>query len=129
MKKYIKLVLFGLLTWIIPFFAGFIFYSPQGELLINQLFFKSIMVVIGSLVGAILLVLHFKTIFKKQIFEAIIVGILWFGMNILLDILILVPMAKMTIYNYLSQIGLGYLSIPIMTIAIGFVSEYSRKGK
>ena len=118
MKKYLKVGLFGLLIWLIPFVSGFLFYSPQGQLLINQLVFKSIMVVICSLTGAILLIIHFKKVINKYLVEGIIIGVLWFIINIILDVIILIPMAKMTFPDYLSQIGLSYLIIPIMSITV-----------
>ncbi len=49
MNKYLKMGLFGFLIWLIPFVIGFLFYSPQGQLLVDALVFKSIMVVVGSI--------------------------------------------------------------------------------
>ena len=123
MNKYLKIGLFGFLTWLIPFAAGFLFYSPQGQLVIDALVFKAIMIVTGSITGAVLLVLYFRKIDKNYLPEAIMVGIVWFVLNILLDLLILVPMSKMAVGNYFAQIGLGYLTIPTMSIAIGLAAK------
>ncbi|PWB54988.1 MAG: hypothetical protein C3F06_03275 [Candidatus Methanoperedenaceae archaeon] len=62
MKKYLINILYGFLAWLIPFVASFFFYTREGELTINILFFKSIMIVVGSFSAAFLLVSYFKKI-------------------------------------------------------------------
>jgi len=115
----LKVVLFGVLLWLIPFGMSFLFYK-EGQLMIDIYLFKSIMILIGSVTGATLLVLHFKTIEKNYLNEGIIVGLVWFAINIILDLVILVPMSGMSISTYFAQIGLRYLIIPTMSIAIGY---------
>ncbi len=119
MKKYLKTILYGFLAWLIPFISAFFFYTREGKLTIDQLLFKNIMVVVGSVTGAILLVLYFKKIKADYLREGIITGIIWFAINILLDLLILIPMSGMPVSKYFTQIGLGYLAIPAMAIAVG----------
>ena len=96
MNKYLKMGLFGLLTWLIPFVVGFLFYSPQGDLLVDALVFKSVMVVVSSITGALLLVLYFKKVTTKYLSEGIVVGLVWLILNLILDLVVLVPMAGMT---------------------------------
>jgi uncharacterized membrane protein len=129
MNKYLKIGLFGFLTWLIPFLVGFLFYSPQGQLVIDALVFKAIMIVVGSITGATLLVLYFKKIDKDYLPEGIILGAVWFALNILLDLLILVPISKMAIGTYFAQIGGEYLTIPTMSIAMGLVAKAASEKK
>ena len=129
MNKYLKIGWFGFLTWLIPFAVAFLFYSPQGQLIIDPLVFKSIMIVVGSITGATLLVLYFRKIDKNYLPEGIMVGIVWFVLNILLDLLILVPMSKMAVGTYFAQIGGEYLTIPTMSIAMGLVAKVASKKK
>lgn len=119
MKKYLKNVLFGFIAWLIPFISAFFFYTREGKLIIDQLLFKNIMVVVGSVTGAILLVLYFKKIKTDYLKEGIITGIIWFAVNIVLDLLILIPMSGMPVSTYFTRIGLEYLAIPAMAIAVG----------
>ena len=119
MKKYPRNILYGFFAWLIPFVASFFFYTREGELTINILFFKSIIIVVGSFSAAFLLVSYFKKINADYFKEGIIVGLTWFGINILLDLLILIPMSGMSIADYFTRIGLGYLAIPAMSIAVG----------
>ncbi len=123
MNKYVRNVLYGFLAWLIPFVASFFFYSREGGLTIDIFLFKSIMIVVGSFSAAILLISYFRNINVDYLKEGIIVGLLWFGINIVLDLLILIPMSGMSIVDYFKQIGLGYLAIPAMSIAVGTALE------
>ena len=118
MNKYFRNVLYGFLAWLIPFVASFFFYSEEG-LTIDIFLFKSIMIVVGSISAAILLILYFKKTSASYLKEGIIVGVAWFGINILLDLLILIPMSGMIIVDYFTQIGIRYLVIPAMSITVG----------
>jgi uncharacterized membrane protein YpjA len=129
MNKYLKLSLFGFLTWLVPFVSGFLFYSPQGQLVVDALVFKAVMVVVGSIAGAALLVLYFSKIEKNYVSEGVMVGVVWLVLNILLDLLILVPMSKMATGTYFAQIGLEYLTIPTMSIAMGLVARAANENK
>ncbi len=77
------------------------------------------MIVVGSFSAAFLLVSYFKVIKTDYFKEGIIVGSTWFGINILLDLLVLIPMSGMSIADYFTQIGLRYLVIPAMSITVG----------
>jgi len=123
MNKYLKNILYGFLAWLIPFVASFFFYTREGELTINIFLFKSIMIVVGSFSAAFLLVSYFKKINAEYFKEGIIVGLTWFGINIILDLLILIPMSGMSIPDYFAQIGIRYLVIPAMSIAVGTALE------
>ena len=128
MKQYLKLALFGFLTWLIPFVVSFFFYYKTGHLVIGDIFlFKSIMIVTGATTGAVLLILYFGKISEKYLYHGILIGIVWLAMNWVLDLLILVPMAKLSLYDYFAQIGLRYLIIPVMSIMMGYLLE--RKAK
>lgn len=119
MKKFLKNLLFGFMAWLVPFVAAFFFYSREGKLNIDQLLFKNIMVVVGSVTGTILLILYFKKINQDYLKEGVMVGIIWLAVNIILDLLVLIPMSGMTVSSYFTRIGLGYLAIPAMAIAVG----------
>jgi hypothetical protein len=123
LDKKLKIVLFGIITWLVPFVVSFFFYSREGQLNINIFLFKSIMIVVGSITGATFLVLYFRKLKKDYLKEGITVGLAWFAINILLDLVVLVPMSGMSIGDYLAQIGLRYLVIPTMSIAMGYVAD------
>lgn len=127
MKKYLKNIFYGFLAWLIPFAASFFFYSKEGGLSIDIFLFKTIMIVVGSFSAAFLLVSYFKNIKADYLKQGLIVGLTWFAINILLDLLVLIPMSKMSLSDYFTQIGLRYLAIPAMSLAIGSALKNSHK--
>jgi hypothetical protein len=126
MKSIKKALILGFFSWLIPFLFSFLFFTPKGELLINQLLFKNIMIVTASYVSAFLIVKYFKTVDKNYVKEGIMLGVLWMIINLVLDMVTIVPMGK-PLGIYLPQIGLGYLMIPAMTILAGKILEIKNK--
>jgi hypothetical protein len=122
MKSIKKALIFGFLSWLVPFVFSFLFFSPKGELLINQLLFKNIMIVSATWFTAFLIIKYFKIVDKNYVKEGLLLGLLWMVINLVLDMVTLVPMGK-TIGDYLPQIGLGYLMIPAMTVLAGKILE------
>ncbi len=119
-----RLIGFGILTWLAPFLVSIPFYTPSGLPAIDQTFFKTIMIVVGSAVGAFLLVLYFDRTHNLFLREGIIVGVVWLVINWVLDFLILLPLNQMDPVTYFEQIGLRYLVILFMAISMGYVLEY-----
>ena len=117
-----RIWLYGLLSWAIPFLASIAFFDASGTLAISQPLFKSLMVVIGGAVGAGLLVLAFRRI-QASIRSGLAIGTLWLAINLLLDFVVLVPRSGATIPDYMSDIGLRYLLIPIIAVAMGAVAR------
>ena len=116
-------VLYGLLVWLVPFVSAFAFYSRDGELTIDIFLFKTIMIIVGSLIGAYLLVRYFRKVEQSYIREGVYVGSLWLVMNWVLDFATLVPMNDMAVSTYFTEIGLRYLTMPIFAIAIGWALQ------
>jgi uncharacterized membrane protein YpjA len=121
MKNTVKLLLLGLMTWAIPFFAAFVFMDQTGQLSIDKYLFKTIMIIVGGLVGAFAIVIYFKKQQNAHLKHGVLSGITWFIINVALDLVLLVPMSKMLYPDYFNQIGLRYLMIPVMTILVGYI--------
>ncbi len=119
MKKYTVPVFYGLLTWAVPFIVSFFFFNRQGELTVNEFLFKSIMIIVGSGVACVILVHYFKTVQENFIKAGITIGIIWLVINWLMDFVILIPISGMSFSEYIIEIGLRYLVIPIMSTSIG----------
>jgi hypothetical protein len=113
----IQLFLYGFLTWLIPFVVAVPMMDRDGQPVLPIGVFKSLMIVVGTAVGAWLLVRVFRRLpaFKSA---GAVVGLLWLGINVGLDLLVLLPMTRMSVPDYFGEIGLRYLLIPIMSIAI-----------
>jgi hypothetical protein len=123
MNRYLKILVFGFITWLVPFLASLLFYTQQGNLIIDVFLFKAIMIIVGSITAGIILIYYFKNINTGYIKEGIIIGISWFAINIILDLLVLIPMSGMSLADYFTRIGLTYVVIPVMCITVGTVLE------
>lgn len=124
MNKYLKIILFGFLIWLIPFIAGFPFVDAGGNFLIPETFFKSIMIVVGGLVGVTLTVIYFKEVKQGFIKEGITIGVVWFVMSLVIDLIFMsAGFFPMTVTQYFTDIGMRYLMIPIFTTGMGYVLQ------
>ena len=128
MNKNKKILFYGLLTWIVPFVVALLFIDQNGVYRIDILFFKSIMVVTGALTGIYLLVKYFRDIKTDYIREAANVGVAWFGINIILDlIMVKTGIFNMTYINYLTQIGFTYTTIIIYSLGLGYTLKQNKE--
>ena len=122
-KRISRILFFGFLTWGIPFASAFFFYTKDKTLLIPLPLFKTLMVLIGALIGALCITWYFLSVKKRFLAHGILIGFVWLSINLLLDTFVLVPMAGYTWGGYIIDIGLRYLSIPITTITVGYILE------
>jgi hypothetical protein len=120
-KQLIRLLLFGFLSWLIPFAFSFLFYRPGGEIKVSYDLFKSIMIVFATATGCYFLYRYFKSVWAEFIKQGIMVGLAWLAINILFDVVLLLPMMKVSFAVYFYSIGLRYLIIPAIGITIGFL--------
>ncbi len=119
MKSIGKALLFGFLTWLVPFVVAIFFYTQEGQLRIDIFLFKSIMIVVGSVTGAFFLLLYFRKVTEYYCREGILIGLIWLAINWALDFGVLIPMSAMDVGTYVAQIGLRYLIIPVFSVTIG----------
>jgi hypothetical protein len=123
MKKILKIGLFGAIIWAVPFVTSFFFYSKDKQLLIDMTLFKSIMLIIGMITAITLLVLYLSKVERNYIFEAVMVTSVWLVINIILDSLILIPLAGLSVQAYIYEIGLKYFIGPIIGAGFGILLE------
>lgn len=123
----IRTSVLGLVTWAVPFVVSFLFFDRTGQLLVPQPLFKSAMVVAFGGVGVVLLVVAFRNV-RPTPQSGLLLGCYWLAINLALDFLVLVPFTKMAPVDYLFDIGLRYLLMPIVATAMGFVGAQSATG-
>lgn len=123
MDRRLKMALFGIIAWLVPFVSSIGFYKRDGTLGVDIFLFKTIMILIGTATAAILLIRYFKGMKENQLREGIVLGISWFAISIVLDFLILLPLSSLDPISYMYQIGLRYLAMPMMTITVGYLLE------
>jgi hypothetical protein len=120
-KLIVKNILFGFLSWLIPFAVSFLLVKPGGEYVVPYATFKCIIMVVGTVTGCYLFFRYFKLVSTDFIRNGIIAGLSWFVINIIFDAVILIPMMKSNFADYFMTIGLGYLSIPVISITMGYL--------
>ena len=120
MNKYVKLVGFGFLIWLIPFLVSFVIFPLRNT---HRPLFESIMPVVLVLAVMIISVLYFKKIEKESLKEGVIAGVLWFILSLVIDLLLFLPASpmQMSFSDYMVDIGLTYLIILMIPIGIGFL--------
>jgi len=116
MKKIPKAIVFGALTWAIPFGIGFLLFQVM---LTYKIFYKTIMLLTGSAAGIFFSILYFKELDADFLKESIIFGLIIFAINIGLDMIFLLPLMYWDISAYFLEIGLRYLNIMIFCFGIG----------
>jgi len=121
MKRILGLVLLGTMIWAIPFVIGIFFYDSSGQLSVDLFLFKSIMILVLTLSVALAINLQFSKIDSSYVENGLTFGLIWLAVPVILDYLILIPMAGMTLRDYTIQIGLRYLIIPIICFSTGLV--------
>ncbi|MDD1668413.1 MAG: hypothetical protein LUO97_01290 [Methanomicrobiales archaeon] len=127
MEKNLKIIISGILAWLIPFLVSVPLY-PQGQPIYDLQVTKSVLIVVGALVGAALALWYFRNIGKAFAREGAILGIAWFLINSALDIIVLVYILQgMDPATWAGQIGIRYLLMPIMTTAMGMAMEIRGK--
>jgi hypothetical protein len=115
-----RAILFGLLSWLIPFVAGFVLFPLKKS---NAPLFSTLMYMVVLVTAGLLLAWYFR---KRavSIREAALVGATWLAINFVCDYPMFAygPM-KMTPLGYYSEIGLVYLTYPVFAILAARIAK------
>lgn len=109
---------YGFLLWLIPFVISVIIFPLKKS---DPTFYQSILAVVALLTLISLTVLYFKKV-SGNIREGVFLGIIFLVMSLFFDFFFFIwgPI-KMSIPNYIKEIGIGYLIYPALTIGIGYL--------
>ena len=124
MKSLKRALLYGILIWLIPFIVSFFIYPIKISL---PALFESIMPIIITISVVAFSNLYFKRVGEAFLREGVLLGIIWFVISLVLDLLMFIegPM-KMIFSDYMIDIGLTYLIIPVITIGSGQLKRKRR---
>jgi hypothetical protein len=113
MVAWTRAFLIGLLSWFVPFVAGFALFPLKKS---NAPLFSTLMYLVVLVTAGFLLAWYFR---KRAVSvrEAALVGTVWLAINLICDYPMFAfgPM-KMTPLGYSSEIGLVYLTFPIFAV-------------
>ena len=115
-----KALLFGLAVWLIPFVVAFLVFPLRES---SRPLFESIMPVAVAGATVVLGVAYFERVAQGAVREGMLLGCLWLAICIAIDapLMLLGGPMQMTIGEYLADIGVTYLMIPIITTGLGLV--------
>lgn len=124
MKSIKKTLLYGFLVWLIPFIVAILLSSVRKH---NRPLFESIMPVVITISAVPFLILYFSKLQAHFLKEAVLLGIIWLAISLILDLLLFMegPM-KMPFADYMMDIGLTYIMIPTISIGFGYLLEKRR---
>ncbi|MEE9490911.1 MAG: hypothetical protein V3V80_01240 [Dehalococcoidia bacterium] len=125
MKKYSKVVLFGFFIWLIPFVVSILIFPIRES---QRALFESIMPVVVTVCAVLFSTRYFRKLEAGFLKEGVLLGLVWFIISIVLDLLLFMegPM-KMSFADYMMDIGLTYLIIPIVSFGFGYLLEQHRR--
>lgn len=116
-------LMLGFLSWLIPFVASFFFFRPGGEMVVPYATFKGIITVVGVSSGCFLLYRYFLLVTADYVRQGVWVGFSWLAINLILDYIFLLPMARIGLSEYILTIGISYLAIPPIAICMGVLLQ------
>jgi hypothetical protein len=117
----LKKIGYGLILWVIPYVTAIPLLSLRQT---DPVFFKTIMVVEGALVGGILSALYFQGVRGGFLREGVITSVVWMFVNWGLDLVALLSFTGHTIPRYFIEIGALYVAMAAPLVAIGYVLEH-----
>ncbi len=122
MYRAVKIVGFGFLIWLVPFIVSLIIYPLKISF--NPLL-ESIMPVVITITVVLIAAFYFKDVDTKFLNEGIKIGLSWFFISILIDLILFMPSSpmQMSFTNYMMDIGLTYLIIPLVTVGMGYMAD------
>ena len=122
MNKNLKIILFGFLVWLIPFLVAFVIFPLRTSM---RPLFESIMPLTLTIVVIILAYYYLKNIEVDFVKEGAIIGIVWFIIDIAIDLVMFLPASpmQMSFADYMMDIGLTYVMIPVITIGMGYMAK------
>ena len=116
----LKKIGYGIILWAVPYVTSI----PLLPLIQSDpIFFKTIMIVEGSLLGGLLTAIYFTKVQTNYLREGILLAAIWITLNWLLDFVALLPFTHQTVPRYFAEIGLRYLAMAAPTIAVGYVMQ------
>jgi len=126
MKRWGRVLLFGFLSWLIPFVVSFVLFPLKKA---NAPLFSTLMTLIVVLTAGILFPICLRGR-KVSVLGTVLVGLLWVGINLIFDYPMFAygPM-KMSAAKYYSEIGLSYLIYPAFGLGAAWLVRSQEQGR
>jgi hypothetical protein len=111
----------GLLVWLVPFVVAFVAFPLKESW---RSLFESIMAVTVALTVVPCALLYLRPVRAGLVREGLLLGLLWFGISVAIDLpLMLNPPINYTLLEYVADIGLTYLMMPVLTVGLAMAAS------
>ncbi|MBI2267891.1 MAG: hypothetical protein HYU80_00380 [Candidatus Blackburnbacteria bacterium] len=115
-------ILLGVVIWAFTFTVAILVFPLRAT---ERPLFESIMPVVLTLTTVAASYFYLKRVKKGFVMQGLCLGIIWLAINLLLDSLMFSwgPM-KMSLSDYIKDIGVTYLIIFIIPLGFGYLLEF-----
>ena len=126
MRSWRRALGLGFMAWLIPFLVSFLVFPFRES---ARPLFESVMAVTVAATAIILGLRYLRRVEGGLVREGLLAGVIWLAICILIDaplMLVAGPM-KMTFGEYMADIGLTYVMIPVVTTGLAAAREGGRE--
>ena len=118
MRKFLRLLLFGFLSWLLTFLASVCIFPLKAE---HRPLFETLVGVCLAISAVLFTVIYFRKVQTGYMREGVFLGLAFLLCNIVFDLCLFMegPM-KMSFTDYMMDIGLAYLSMPVVTLGFAY---------
>lgn len=113
---------YGFMIWLIPFLVSVLIW-PIHET--NRALFESIMPVTLTASLVLFSVLYLRKVESDFLREGLMIGVMWFVISLVIDLILFIPESpmQMPLGEYMMDIGITYLLIPMICAGFGYLLE------
>ncbi|MDY6931356.1 MAG: hypothetical protein SVJ22_05525 [Halobacteriota archaeon] len=113
---------YGFMIWLIPFLVSVLIW-PIHET--NRALFESIMPVTLTASLVLFSVLYLRKAQSDFLREGLMIGVMWFVISLVIDLILFIPESpmQMPLGEYMMDIGITYLLIPMICAGFGYLLE------
>lgn len=119
MGNWLRLILFGIAVWAVPFAIGFALFPVLDP---SSTLFDTLMSVAMAFSATLFAYLHLRRSPNPSLDQGLFVGTIWMVMAIALDLPFFIfgpEEMRMPVADYLADIGFTYAMIPFIAAGIG----------
>ena len=126
MRSLKKAFCYGFLVWLLTLLVSMAIFPIKKSW---PVLFDSIMPVVLTIFAMVFVNRYFRDCTTGFLREGMLLGAIWLAVNLLFDLPLFSygPM-KMSLVDYLADIGLTYLILPAVTVGVGFQAARMTKG-
>ena len=123
-----KSILFGFLVWLLPFIVALLIFPIHES---NRPLFESIMPLVITISVVIFSYLYFKSIVTNIKAEGAKLGVVFLLISLVIDLIMFMPNSPMHmgLLDYVADIGLTYLIIPVITVGMAYAIDREKNKK